>query len=310
MKKSILTSVILLLIAGNLFSQTQESKDFVFVEGNSEIPSFYICTHEVTEEEYFSVMNDSSYKSKLPANAISWYMAAKYCNERSVKEGLTPCYKVLESGEYECDFTANGYRLPKEIEWEFAASGGNKSKGYIYSGSDSPSAVAWDERNAGGNIHPVMTKKPNELGIYDMSGNVWEFVNNWKSGYPVLRGGSFFNDGGSDCNSKITAQTQSDPNFSFKPFGFRVVRSTIIAKDKTMSAVYNLKLRAGESTDTEVKTVMQAGTSVKILELGKSEIIDNIRSNWVKVEIIEGTDKEGKKIKKKTVGWCYGGYLQ
>lgn len=309
MKKSILTSVILLLVAENLFSQTQESKDFVFVEGNSEIPSFYICTHEVTEEEYFSVMNDSSYKSKLPANAISWYMAAKYCNERSVKEGLTPCYKVLESGEYECDFTANGYRLPKEIEWEFAASGGNKSKGYEYSGSNSSSDVAWDDRN-GGDIHQVMTKKPNELGIYDMSGNVWEWVTDWEKGYPVLRGGSYFNDGGKDCIVKISAYTQADPSLKFKPFGFRVVRSTIVSKDKIMSAVFNLKLRAGESTDTEVKTVMQAGTSVKILELGKSEIIDNIRSNWVKVEIIEGTDKEGKKIKKKTVGWCYGGYLQ
>ena len=73
----------------------------------------------------------------------------------------------------------------------------------------------------------------------------------------------------------------------------------------------NLKLRSGEATSTQVLAVMQAGTKVKILELGKAETIDGISSNWVKIEIQSGAkDKDGKSIKKGTIGWCYGGYLK
>lgn len=73
----------------------------------------------------------------------------------------------------------------------------------------------------------------------------------------------------------------------------------------------NLKLRSGEASSTQVLVVMQAGTKVKILELGKAETIDGISSNWVKVEVQKGAkDREGKPIKSRTVGWCYGGYLK
>ena len=86
--------------------------------------------------------------------------------------------------------------------------------------------------------------------------------------------------------------------------------STNVSPNKTMSVTENLKLRSGEATSTTVLTVMQAGTKVKILELGKLETIDGINSNWVKVEVISGKDRDGKEIKKKTTGWCYGGYLK
>ena len=76
-----------------------------------------------------------------------------------------------------------------------------------------------------------------------------------------------------------------------------------------MTVTENLKLLSGEATSTTVLTVMQAGTKVKILELGKLETIDDINSNWVKVEVISGKDRDGKEIKKKATGWCYGGYL-
>lgn len=85
--------------------------------------------------------------------------------------------------------------------------------------------------------------------------------------------------------------------------------STNVAPNKIMSVSENLKLRSGEATSTTVLIVMQAGTKVKILELGKSETIDGINSNWVKVEVISGKDRDGKEIKKKATGWCYGGYL-
>ena len=84
-----------------------------------------------------------------------------------------------------------------------------------------------------------------------------------------------------------------------------------ILTNKTMSVTENLKLRSGEATSTQVLTVMAAGTKVKILELGKAETIDGISSNWVKVEVqADAKDRDGKPIKKGTVGWCYGGYLK
>ena len=86
--------------------------------------------------------------------------------------------------------------------------------------------------------------------------------------------------------------------------------STNVSPNKIMSVTENLKLRSGEATTTSVLTVMSAGTKVKILELGKAETIDGINSNWVKVEVISGKDRDGKEIKKKTTGWCYGGYLK
>lgn len=86
--------------------------------------------------------------------------------------------------------------------------------------------------------------------------------------------------------------------------------STNVAPNKIMSVSENLKLRSGEATTTFVLTVMSAGTKVKILELGKAETIDGINSNWVKVEVLSGKDRDGKEIKTKTTGWCYGGYLK
>ncbi len=80
--------------------------------------------------------------------------------------------------------------------------------------------------------------------------------------------------------------------------------------NKTMSVSENLKLRSGEATTTSVLTVMSAGTKVKILELGKAETIDGINSNWVKVEVISGKDRDGNKLKSGMAGWCYGGYLE
>ena len=104
--------------------------------------------------------------------------------------------------------TGKNFRLPTEAEWEFAVRGGNKSRGYKYSGSNTLSNVAWYDDNSSYKTHPVATKAPNELGIYDMSGNVWEWCSDWYDDYSsssqynptgpnsgsrrVIRGGSWF----------------------------------------------------------------------------------------------------------------------
>jgi formylglycine-generating enzyme required for sulfatase activity len=99
-----------------------------------------------------------------PVTNVSWGDAIKFCNRLNIATGKQ-------------------YRLPTEAEWEYAARGGNQSQGYKYSGSNNLYNVGWFDVNSDSNIHIVGEKLPNELGIYDMSGNVWEWCNDWYSSY-------------------------------------------------------------------------------------------------------------------------------
>lgn len=120
-----------------------------------------------------------------PAVNVSWYDAAFYLNWLSERRGLKKVYELTNEnrGDYDVniDTQAKGYRLPTEAEWEFAARGGNKTHGFEYSGDSVLTNVAWYDDNSNSRTHTVATKKANELGLYDMSGNVWEWCNDWYS---------------------------------------------------------------------------------------------------------------------------------
>lgn len=141
------------------------------------VSSFYINKYAVTQREWFEIMFTTPSEIDgdfCPVENISWYDAVNYCNKRSEKESLECCYEINEH-EVKCDFTKNGYRLPTESEWEFAMRGGREAKNFKYAGSDDIEEVAWYIDNSNFSSHPVGSKIPNELGLYDMSGNVYEW---------------------------------------------------------------------------------------------------------------------------------------
>lgn len=206
------------------------------------LSSYWIGKYEVSQKEWTEVMgsNPSYFKGDdLPVEKVSWYDAVDYCNKRSQREGLSPCYSG-KGDNIVCDWNANGYRLPTEAEWEYAPRGGKESKAYKYSGSNDIKIVAWYDKNSGSKTHEVGTKAANELGLYDKSGNVWEWCWDWYDrGYyakspgsdpkgagsgssRVLRGGSWL-DRGNDC--RVACRFSINPGNRLYSIGFRVARA-------------------------------------------------------------------------------------
>ncbi|MBR0038153.1 MAG: SUMF1/EgtB/PvdO family nonheme iron enzyme [Bacteroidales bacterium] len=180
---------------------------------------YYMGETEVTQELWQAVMgnNPSNFKgSNLPVETVSY---------QDVEKFLTKLNKL----------TGKNFRFPTEAEWEYAAKGGNKSQGYTYAGSNTIGDVAWYWDNSDRKTHPVAQKQPNELGLYDMSGNVWEWCYDWKGSYPsgaqtdptgassgssrVGRGGSWNLDA---AGCRAANRDSSTPSYRYDNLGFRL----------------------------------------------------------------------------------------
>ena len=233
---------------------------------------FFMGKYEVTQKEYLEVMGkwggtepSETYGkgNNYPAYYVSWYDAVVYCNKRSIAEKLEPVYKKgdeTDPDEWEdipansdaewnnitCDWNANGYRLPTEAEWEYAARAGDKTVDSLtYSGTSSKSELgnyAWYSSNSNSKTHEVGTMQANGYGLFDMSGNVWEWCWDWYAGdyykqtegvsdpkgassgdFRVYRGGSWNSSAG---YSSVSYRNSYYPYYRSNDLGFRVVRAS------------------------------------------------------------------------------------
>ena len=184
------------------------------------LSDYYIGETEVTQELWSAVMgsNPSDFTGNMqrPVETVSWNDCQTFISRLN-------------------QLTGENFCLPTEAQWEYAARGGNKSKGSIYSGSNEIDEVAWYWDNSSFTTHPVKTKAPNELGIYDMSGNVWEWCSDWYGDYSsaaqtdptgpatgsshVSRGGSWDYDA-SYC--RVANRISLAPTFSYNFLGLRL----------------------------------------------------------------------------------------
>ncbi len=202
------------------------------------------CAIAHDDSSFYFAGSDYASDEQCPVIEVTWYGAVEYCNWLSELEGLTKAY-TISNDSVECDWNANGYRLPTEAEWEYAArSGGRDDR--KWSGTNSKSELgdyAWYYVNSGSVTRPVGTKQPNDLGLYDMSGNVWEWCWDWydseyysdspsenpkgpKSGSTIvtraLRGGLWY---GSSIVCRTADRTYDGPTGSHYHYGFRLLRT-------------------------------------------------------------------------------------
>jgi len=208
------------------------------------VSSFLMDRYEVAQDEFkkYQLSDPSHFKNpKHPLEQINWTDAALYCNERSLAEGLEPCY---DEETWQCSFEADGYRLPTEAEWEYACRAGTDAKYSFGNDVRQLKTYAWFTDNSSGKTHPVGQKRPNPWGLYDMYGNVAEWCNDlYSENYyersadrnpkgpregneRALRGGAW-NSSADSCRSSYRSSDPSidDTCLASDAIGFRCVRN-------------------------------------------------------------------------------------
>ncbi len=236
------TLVSMALVPGGSFSMSSAEADSR-PPHQVKVSSFLMGKTEVTQDQYRKVMgaNPSVFGAEADAGArpvenLSWFDAIAFCNALSELEGFEKVYSI-DGARVAADFSKSGYRLPTEAEWEFAARGGQVGKGTAFAGAEDASKVAWYEANSGGGTKPTASLSPNELGLHDMSGNVWEWCWDWYGpfdGQPrseptgpasgeakAIRGGGWYN---ASAFSRIALGSAAKPETKDLGIGFRVVR--------------------------------------------------------------------------------------
>ena len=229
---------------------TEAERDIDEVLHQITVSSFYIGKYEVTQSENQKIMKDAASHftgKKLPVESINWYYAITFCNELSLKRGLTPAY-VVEGTAVAWDKNANGYRLPTEAEWEYACRAGTAAP--FNTGNN----ITTDQANYDGNspyndnergaflekTMPVGSFKPNAWGLYDMHGNVYEWCWDWYANYAlgeqtdptgpaagtfhVIRGGSWANSG---YALRSAGRNFYIPGGGNERIGFRLARNAL-----------------------------------------------------------------------------------
>lgn len=240
----------MILVVGGTYLRGSAEQPYAASERVHEttVSDYYLACTEISQAQYKAVMGANPSKiagADKPVDSVSWLDAVSYCNKRSEREGFDSAYQIKGSSVI-WDSSKNGYRLPTEAEWEYAARGGVSGaigevplKKAPFAGSFNADDVAWYDRNSGKTTKAVATKKANELGFYDMSGNVWEWCWDWFGEYPkgavinptgsekasgqrVLRGGAWFTP---SPLLRTTYRYWSAPSFKANTVGFRVARN-------------------------------------------------------------------------------------
>jgi formylglycine-generating enzyme required for sulfatase activity len=280
------------------------------------VSAFYLDKVPITQELYTKVMGTNPSKrkeAKCPVERTQWIDAVRFCNKCSELDGLTPCYNL---DTWECNFAADGYRLPTEAEWEFACRAGSTGR-YGIDGDDKELVkYAWLNPHSLGKTHPVGEKLANRFGLFDMHGNVWQWCNDWHSDtyykdspandprgpatgkMRVLRGGAW-DTSAEKCRAAYRHKdfpANTDICFGSDPYGFRRARGKDVGKSTPVAVV-------AKKEPEPAQKVEQSKIDVKPGKLDASSLKGTIvfvsdRSGSTKIWSMHASGKNARQLTK------------